>query len=247
MNKSDALPAGWRSVRLDVIDSTNDEALRRIAAGESHGFVVLAERQEQGRGRRNASWQSPVGNLFMSIVVEVPVDATPGQLAYVAGIAAAQACGCPDVRLKWPNDLILRDRKLGGILIEEGSRNRFYAVGLGINIATAPSNVGQPTASLSEAGTAPACEALATALCTDFAEWFARWATDGFAPVRDAWLSVGYGIGKPVVVRSASGSTMEGIFSGIDEDGALMLQRSNGAVLAVPAGTVFFDEAAISC
>ncbi len=248
-----SLPAGWRLVRLDSVDSTNDEALRRVAEGERHGCVIVADRQERGRGRRGADWQSIDGNLFMTIVAESPRNvspgrnASPGQLAYLAGIASARACRTDEIRLKWPNDLIFRNRKLGGILIEEGARARHYAIGIGINLFAAPFAPGISAISLSEAGISVGRDELVSSVCREFAGLFEAWTTHGFEPVRSAWLDLAFGIGKPIRARLADGSELDGVFTGIDADGALVLQRPDRTDLVISAGAVFFDEAADAC
>lgn len=240
------LPEGWRLASFNSLDCTNDEALRLIDAGESHGLVVVADRQLAGRGRRNAVWRSDPGNLYMTIIVEISDEAVAGQLAFVAGLAAADAIDRTVVRkadLKWPNDVMLEGRKLGGILIEGSNRRGFYAVGLGINIVSAPSGMDTPAIALVETGTSTNRDALLAVVCNCFIERWNRWLTSGFPAIRQDWLTRAYGLGQPLLARLADGTTQRGIFIDVDEAGALMVQRDDGTELVLSAGAVFFNEA----
>lgn len=227
------------------LDSTNDEALRRIDAGEGHGLVIVADSQSGGRGRRGAVWRSEPGNLFMTMVVAVPPDKMPGQLAFVTGLAVAEAirlCAAQDVRLKWPNDVMLEGRKLGGILIEAGSRSELYAVGIGVNVLAVPPETETPAAALAEFGDPPPRDTLAVVLCNAFAERLSLWIGMGFPAIRQDWLAIAFGLGQPLRARLADGTEERGLFSAVDEIGALMLQRDDGTDLVLSAGAVFFDE-----
>ena len=245
MPETGALPDGWRLVGFASLDSTNDEALRRIDSGEDPGLVIVADSQRGGRGRRGAVWQSAPGNLYMTMVVAVPTGNMPGQLAFVAGLAAADAirfCAGQDVHLKWPNDVMLEGRKLGGILIEAGSREGLYAVGVGLNVTVSPRETETPATALAEFGDCPPRDRLVAALCTAFAERLHLWLETGFVAIRRDWLAVAFGLGRPLHARLADGTEERGLFSAVDETGALVLQREDGTDLVLSAGAVFFDE-----
>ncbi len=220
-------------IRLDVVDSTNREALRRIAAGAPHGAVIQARQQTDGRGRRGRSWISPPGNLYATLIVRPPGDAPVAQLGFVAALGAGDALRRhAPVRFKWPNDLMLEGRKLGGILVEtaEGAA----AVGIGINIASAPEDTETPATRL-PARVTP--DALLDDIRACFDVWYRRWRDDGFAPLREAWLHHGIGLGEPIRARLAR-ETVEGVFGGLDADGGLLLDR-DGARRVIAAGDVF--------
>ncbi len=220
-------------IMLDVVDSTNREALRRIAAGAPHGTVIQARQQTDGRGRRGRSWISPPGNLYATLIVRPPGDAPVAQLGFVAALGAGDALRRhAPVRFKWPNDLMLEGRKLGGILVEtaEGAA----AVGIGINIASAPKDTETPATHL-PANVTP--DALLDDIRVCFDVWYQRWRDDGFAPLREAWLQHGIGLGEPIRARLAR-ETVEGVFGGLDADGGLLLDR-DGARRVIAAGDVF--------
>jgi BirA family biotin operon repressor/biotin-[acetyl-CoA-carboxylase] ligase len=145
---SPKLPAGYRLLRLETVDSTNAEARRRAEAGEPGPLWVWSTRQSAGRGRNGRSWQSQPGNLFASLLLGLNCTlATASQLALLAGVAAYDAiakllpdAGGSDLLLKWPNDVLIKGDKAAGMLLEsatEKTPNRCKVViGTGINLAT---------------------------------------------------------------------------------------------------------------
>lgn len=130
---------------LDVVTSTNDVALERALAGAPHGFAVLARRQTRGRGRRGHVWESPAGNVYLSVVLRPGVDAgrLPG-IALACGLGSLDGLdrfiGGNESQVKWPNDLVAHGRKLGGMVIECGhlGEEPFAVCGVGVNVASAP-------------------------------------------------------------------------------------------------------------
>jgi BirA family biotin operon repressor/biotin-[acetyl-CoA-carboxylase] ligase len=239
-----ALPAGYRLLRFDGIDSTNSEALRRIAAGAAAGEVIWARSQSAGRGRRGNRWTSPAGNLHATIAAALPADRPAGQLAFVAAMAAGDAIRSvlPEERslaYKWPNDLMLDGAKIGGILIE--GAESLFAVGIGINVARAPAEFAATC--LADAGSTVPVSDLLGRLCHGFERWRGIWAAEGFAPVREAWLRRAYRLNAPVEARFPDGTSAAGVFRDIDRDGALVLQREDGSTRSIATGEVLFAAA----
>ena len=233
------LPDGYRLVSLRRIDSTNAEALRRAAEGAPHGTVVMAGEQTAGRGRRGNSWLPAPGNLYMTVLVRPPVACATAQLSFVAAVALGEALDPEaDFRFKWPNDLLVGGRKIAGILIEadEGAA----AVGIGVNAARTPDGVSDTAADL---GGRDAAATLCGRICGTFDRWYRRWLDDGFAPVRDAWLSRATGLGEIATARSAQG-TFNGRFDRLTADGALVLVDPSGSEREISAGEVFFGRRA---
>lgn len=251
------LPPGWRHVALDAVDSTNAE-LRRLSdaggGGSPHeGLVVSAEVQTAGRGRRGRAWSSPRGNLSCSVLVAVGgPNGDAGQLSFVAGVAlhaalCALAPGQP-LALKWPNDMLLGGRKMGGMLLEgvfpPGARPGEGAViiGTGVNLAEAPDTGAlYPVAALAQDGgpvVTPA--ALLTVYMEALAAGLARWRSEGFGPIRAAWLAAAHGLGGPVTARLADGRELSGVFEALDGDGGMILRTASGDRERVVAGDVFF-------
>ncbi|HEX5380581.1 MAG TPA: biotin--[acetyl-CoA-carboxylase] ligase [Phenylobacterium sp.] len=235
----------------DELDSTNAEARRRAEAGEGGPVWITALRQTAGRGRRGRSWDTAAGNLAATLlfVTDKP-PAEAAQVSFIAALAAAdlaETCLGPGVgRLKWPNDLMIHGRKAAGILVESGSRedgSLWLAVGIGINLAHAPTDVERPAAAFAEFMSAPpAPRAALDILAARFEHWRALWAAQGFAPIARAWTERALGLGAPCEARLPN-QTYRGIAEGLDLDGALRLRLDDGAILRITAGDVFFGEA----
>jgi BirA family transcriptional regulator, biotin operon repressor / biotin---[acetyl-CoA-carboxylase] ligase len=242
---------GWRFVRLSVIDSTNEEARRRASAGDVGRLWILAERQTAGRGRRGRAWISPSGNLHASalLVDPCPPDAA-AQLGFVAGVALARAAkdlGAADVGLKWPNDLMTGGVKCAGILVEGiglGGGRAAYAVGIGVNCAHAPKDLGYATSCLVRAeGKALAAGEVLERLVCRFAETLDAWrAGQAFDHIRAAWLECALGVGQQIAIQNGENKS-EGIFEGIDAVGRLLL-RHNFGLKTVEAADVFLSRRA---
>ena len=183
--------------RLGTVDST-----QVAAAGMPLGSVVVADHQTAGRGRHGRSWEAPSGSgLFVTFVVEPsPV------VVFAAGVAAAEACG-RGVQLKWPNDLILDDRKLGGILAE--IRHEHALVGIGINLSWAP--VG-----------AAKLEADRDALLDRLLPLMRRWTATEPAAIIQRWRELSWTLGQTVRVE-LGGEVIEGVAEDVAGDGALLV------------------------
>ena len=232
---------GVRLAIHDVLDSTNEEARRLALAGERGPLWTMAREQTAGRGRRGRSWVSERGNLFATLLTRAaqPIAA---QLAFAAGLAAAEAVSayCPpaDVTLKWPNDVLLRGGKVAGLLLESLNPDTL-AIGVGINLAHYPAGTEFPATSVAAlTGFAPDAEDAIRRLAGYMAAWYEMWRMNGFAPVRAAWLGRAAGLHRHVRAR-LEGREMEGVFEDLDQDGALLLRDSGGALVRITAGEVF--------
>jgi BirA family biotin operon repressor/biotin-[acetyl-CoA-carboxylase] ligase len=226
---------------VGVTGSTNADLLAAARAGEPEGVWLRADRQTAGRGRAQRFWVSASGNLHASTLVRLrPGDPPAPGLALMAGVAmqealAAHAPGLV-LRLKWPNDLLAGEAKVAGILLER--EGEAVVIGFGINLATHPEGMDRPTADLgSLAGSAPDPDALLLTLAAAVARWLARWRVEGLAPVRQRWLDCAHPVGSALAVSGAHGR-MEGLFDGLERDGALRLRRADRSVEIVRAGDV---------
>jgi BirA family biotin operon repressor/biotin-[acetyl-CoA-carboxylase] ligase len=237
---------------LATIDSTNAEAAR-LAPTLSGPAWVLALEQTAGRGRRARTWASPRGNFHATLVLRPTEPA--GQVAlrsFAAALALRDALvavtGLPDAfRLKWPNDVLLNGGKVAGILLESvgsGAGVQHLCIGIGVNLIAAPD------ATLMEPGALPAVsllgetglrvtpEAFLNTLVPAYAAWEKTFLTQGFAPLRAAWLTNAARLGQEIRARTGT-DTRTGIFETIDATGALILRQPTGPV-AIPAAEVFF-------
>jgi BirA family transcriptional regulator, biotin operon repressor / biotin---[acetyl-CoA-carboxylase] ligase len=242
---------------LEAVGSTNDEARRLAEAGAPDRTVVWAREQTAGRGRRGRSWASPPGNLYCSVLLRPACPLRQAaQLSMVAGAALADALrrlGPPRdlaVTLKWPNDVLLGGAKAAGILLEAGGGGpgggcAWLVVGTGVNVASCPPAdlLPYPATCLAREGfERPTVEGLLAAYLAALDVWLARWLTQGFAPVRAAWLARAHGLGGAVTLRlvAGAGGELRGRFAGLSEDGALQLSQEDGGLRRITAGDVFF-------
>jgi BirA family biotin operon repressor/biotin-[acetyl-CoA-carboxylase] ligase len=202
------------------------------------GDWLVALRQDAGRGRHGRAWETLDGNFFGSTLVQLRDGDPPAPaLALAAGLALIEAVevaapGLP-LSLKWPNDLMLGDAKLAGILLER-SGERIVA-GFGVNLAAAPQIEGRNTASL-EGSIGP--QAFAPLLAASFARLLAAWRSAEPAAFAQAWLARAHPLGTPLRVHSGPGERVAGTFDGIEPDGALRLRVEGGAVELIRAGDV---------
>ena len=244
-----AWPLGYALLELDEIDSTNQEAKRRAAAGVTSPLWIVAARQSEGRGRRGNAWQSLSGNLAATLLIRPERRAAEcAQLSFAAALAVSDMLAgfAPHAHLglKWPNDVLADGRKIAGILLESESKAdgtaAWLAVGIGVNLAAYPDDVELPATSLAVQGILPPTPRDAMLdLAAAFAKWYEVWRTQGFAPVREAWLARASGLGSRVRARLAK-EEIVGVFQGIDESGALLLGLAGGVTRVIAAGEVFF-------
>ncbi len=243
----------YHLLSYDVVDSTNEEAKRLAQGGGAHGAVIWAKRQTAGRGRMGREWVSPEGNLFVTLLLTPEMDlAACSQLSFVAAIAAAETLEAmvqspQDIACKWPNDILLSGKKLGGILLESfvaandlGIEKRWVAVGVGINIDSCPEHVMYPATSLREAGVElVSAKIVLSRFIYNFIHHYDIWQEKGFKPVQKAWLKRAYHKGKPIEVAMGD-EVISGIFDTVDDQGQLCVSRKDGTVATVHAGDVFF-------
>lgn len=142
-----------------------------------------------------------------------------------------------DLRIKWPNDLLLDGAKISGILLERA--DDAVVVGIGVNLAHYPADIDRPATSLAEHGAAPDPADFAETLAEAFARWLGVWRGQGVAPVRARWLERAHPIGTALTARLPDGGAVDGLFGGLDGDGALILRLADGATRVLHAGDVF--------
>ena len=219
---------------LPVIDSTNQYLLDRLSELQS-GDACVAEYQQAGRGRRGRKWFSPFGsNLYISMYwrLEQGHAAAIG-LSLVIGIVIAevlQSLGADKVRVKWPNDLYLQDRKLSGILVELTGKTGDAAQivsGAGINLMmrrVESDVVNQGWISLQEAGISIDRNTLAACLIKELRAGFKLFENEGLAPYLTRWEKLDNFINRPVKLIIGD-KEIFGISRGIDAQGALLLEQ----------------------
>jgi len=257
MLRAKALGGLWTAV--DVVESTgstNVDLLARADAdpGVPEGQVLVAEEQTAGRGRLGRTWTSmPGASLTFSVLLRpasVPAERR-GWLPLLAGVAVVSAVravthGSVEAVLKWPNDVLVGDRKLVGILAEQSPDGTAVVMGIGVNVATPAdalpvSPTGLPATSLLLEGAAVDREALLLAILSQFGHWYTAFRADP-DPARtgllDAYRPLCVTLGQQVRVELPVGRFMTGTAKDIDMDGRLLVTEASGAPLAVSAGDV---------
>jgi BirA family biotin operon repressor/biotin-[acetyl-CoA-carboxylase] ligase len=243
----------YRSLILDSVGSTNREAFALADAGESGPLWIMARRQTAGRGRAERQWVSASGNFHASLLLQLP---SPGgalpQLSMVAGVATIDAIrqatggGPAGLRLKWPNDVLIGPAKCAGILIQSlsGADRATVVIGVGIDLAWHPTDLGRPATDLAEHGCQVSPEAVLGSLSEAMHNWLARWdGGRGFAGVRQAWLRRAGPVGESVTVDTGR-ERIEGTFADLDAEGALVISDRHGQRRTVTIGDVTLDAAA---
>jgi len=233
----------------DTLNSTNELAFKLASEGAFHGEVVVADEQTAGRGRRGRAWVSPGAvNLYFSVVLrpDLPPHRAP-ELTLVAAVAGAEALreAGADVRIKWPNDLYVGERKIAGILTElsaEPDRIHFAVLGMGINLNGArsdyPDEMAATLTTLAEARGRPISRAaFAAALWARLERWLEVHADRGFGTIRAAWREMSSTLGQQVLVQTGQ-RELQGVAEDIDDSGALILRMPDGATERIVAGDV---------
>lgn len=224
----------WPVSVLASLDSTNAEVVRRLEGGQSAPFVVLAERQTAGRGRRGRAWASPFAeNLYCSLALRVDGGMRQVEaLSLTVGLAVArtlQVCGLNAAGLKWPNDVLVDGRKIAGILLElsgDPADVCHVVIGIGINANMALDSsaaIDQPWTSMRQClGGMIDRNLLAGELLRQLAEHLSRHWRQGFAGLREEWEALHLWRGCSVALLAGDHATL-GVVLGVDERGAIRL------------------------
>lgn len=244
-----------RIVYLEETVSTNLDAMRLALAGEALPLWVSAGRQTAGRGRAGRRWASLPGNLQASLAfASQAAPARIGQVALVAGISAIDAVHATSslaqnlrVRLKWPNDILIGTAKAGGILVESTAAafeppGIIAVAGFGINIASAPDNLGRAATALGDHGVTASPVEILDALADQMSRWLGTWDDGrGFEHIRAAWMDRAGPIGEPITFHAGSG-LVSGTYQGLSAAGGL-LAETHGERVEVTYGDIVLGAA----
>jgi len=234
-------------------DSTNSIAFK-LAEEYREGLVILSDSQEKGRGRLGRPWISPPGvNIYMSIVLK-PV-AKPGDVTLIT-LMTAVACAIAlrkitrlDIRIKWPNDLMVSDKKLGGILTElkvyqEKIVVAVVGIGINVNVDTKvfPEEVRQIATSVrNETGQGYSREDIVAEVLCQMHRWYSAFKRMDRETILSGWRSLTSTLGREVVV-TAGQETCKGFAEAIDEEGRLLLRLPSGEVKKISSGDIGIPE-----
>lgn len=237
----------WVIETHERVPSTQDMIRELAEAGAEEGQVVQASQQIAGRGRHGRVWESEDGNLFFSLLLRPNCQAKDiGPLALIAGLSLAETLmGYLDheqaeIVLKWPNDVLLNDKKCAGILLETellaSGRVSAAILGLGVNIKSAPEDIGAAVEEFSSR--ALSAEMVRDSFLQIFGAHYTHWQEKGFDDLRERWLAYAHSKDTPINVKI--GEQLEsGSFHDIDAQGNLRMVTDQGQMKSITAGEVY--------
>lgn len=239
-------------IYLPKMESTNARARELAAQGAPEGTLVVADSQTLGRGRLGRTWFSPQGTgIYASLILRPPLPPDKGpRITFVTAVAAAEAfvSTAPlNIRIKWPNDILIHDRKVAGILTEMGSdpdRIHYMVVGIGINVhqKTFPKELKKTATSLfMETKKRTSRVALLQTFLDRMEHWYGVLKREGFEPVLQRWKELADMEGRMIRVRMPD-KEMAGQVEGIDSEGVLLLKDEAGQIQRILSGDVLFAQ-----
>jgi len=243
------MPIKWQINQFQQTDSTQDLAHDAAKDGADEGAVFQALKQNAGRGRHGNQWSAPLGNLYLSFVLrpDYGLDKA-GQVSFVVACALARALELymntakHELKLKWPNDVLVDGLKISGILLESNIENNkldSLIVGIGVNIFNKP----DLAICLNDIASDPVyVNIVRDQILHEFNVFYTLWRKDGFAPIREFWQDYAYGMGADMTARLPN-EKFKGAFGGINDEGALILIEANGDERIINAAEVHFSVA----
>jgi BirA family biotin operon repressor/biotin-[acetyl-CoA-carboxylase] ligase len=219
------------------VSSTNDEALDLIDKGISSETIIIADKQIKGRGRTGKSWVSPEGNFYASLIINQETDVSKlTEFTFIAALAVGSTLlsfiNDLNLQYKWPNDILMDNKKISGILLERKSNSHWLIIGIGININHAPlpeaTCISEPMSNID----------LLKELIINFNKLRKQWLLSGFDAIREMWLQRAFKLNKQISIKLAD-KLYEGAFTDIDKSGRLVLQQKDGSLIYFDAGELF--------
>ncbi|MBE0645232.1 MAG: biotin--[acetyl-CoA-carboxylase] ligase [Bacteroidetes bacterium] len=242
---------GNRRILLSVVDSTNRYARDLLGELPEEGTLVTAESQTAGRGRMDRQWMSATAqNVLASLILYPEREAEEwGGLPLLSGLAvcrAVRSLATIDAHLKWPNDVLVDNRKLCGILVESGrlGSRPWVIVGIGINVNQVRfegSYRATPTSMALEAGRPFDTDEVLAAMCGELDRLYADWREEGNPPIIAAWKQASRMLGQGVVVDE-NGVPREGRAVDVANDGSLVVEFPDGSTERIFAGDVTLQK-----
>lgn len=226
----------WTVECLDKTDSTQAVLKRQAMNGAAEGVVVQAWEQEGGKGRHGRIWTSPPGNLYMSFLLRPQCNAAGiGQLSVLISVAAYDAVSAfaDNLSLKWPNDLLIQNKKCAGILLEteiDEQNIAWLAVGIGVNVNSAPED------GVCVQGTE--VDTLRDKILDSVSLHYDAWKEDKYKGIEQKWLDAAHP--KDTKMEIKLGKRLEqGYFHGLDENGNMLLRDDDNNLRTISAGDVY--------
>ena len=230
----------WHILKFDELASTQDTAKEQAKAGAASGTVIVTKSQTAGRGRNGNVWDALTGNLLISILLRPNIEmAQAGQYSFMSAVALNRTLNeyleePHSILNKWPNDVLVDGKKIVGILLE--LEDDALIIGIGVNIASAPADkICLHQVSRERVKAADFLNVFLANIHTVLEEY----ERDGFDGIREEWLDHAANLHQPITARLPQGS-FDGVFEGLDTDGALRLRLANGEIKVIHSGEIFF-------
>jgi BirA family transcriptional regulator, biotin operon repressor / biotin---[acetyl-CoA-carboxylase] ligase len=242
------LTTGVQLIEYVMVGSTNAEALALTRAGKRGPLWVTAKSQSAGRGRRGRAWVSEPGNLYASLLLSDPSPPDrAAELSFVASLAVLDATArlapslSDQLALKWPNDVLIANKKFAGVLIE--AEDTSVVIGIGVNCVSHPGEARIPATDLSAMGASVTAESMFEALSSTMMQRLAQWNRGaGFGEIRANWVARAAGLGGAIRVALENGE-QSGLFETVDSRGRLVMRLGDGRQQTITAGDVLLVSA----
>ncbi|MBR5599521.1 MAG: biotin--[Alphaproteobacteria bacterium] len=219
---------GYNLYDLEEITSTNDvlKSLKNL----NQKTVIMAKTQTKGRGRRENIWSSPIGNLYFSYNENIKLNDL-SKIVYIVGLSLAKTIKglskTYDVKIKWPNDVMINNKKVSGILIEN-IKDDVWCIGIGVNIVSSPTlkNASYQATSLKESGIILDRKEFLSYYLKNYQITYKEYQEKGFNMIKNQWLELALNLNKKIIVKTEK-ETKEGIFTNIDDNGYMIITQNN--------------------
>ena len=236
--------------QFDEVESTNDLAFslvenKQIFANQ----IIVANKQNKGRGRLNRNWESPKGNLYFSLVLQpkIAIEKT-SQISLVAICALQIAVAkifqqqniVAKIQNKWPNDLLIDQNKVAGILLESKISNKncdFAILGIGVNINSNPTQTLFPSTNIKNFSCEISASKMLEFFLEEFENLYENWLIFGFKNIRNLWHKNAYNLNSKININLGN-SKIEGLFQEIDEEGNIVIKNHNNETKKISFGDV---------
>ena len=236
--------------QFDEVESTNDLAFslaenKQIFANQ----IIVSNKQNKGRGRLNRNWESPIGNLYFSLTLQpkIAIEKT-SQISFVAVCALQIAVEkifqqqniVVKIQNKWPNDLLIDQKKVAGILLESKISNKicdFVILGIGVNINSNPTQTLFPSTNIKKFFCEISASKMLEFFLEEFEDLYENWLNFGFKNIRNLWHKNAYNLNSQIRINLGN-SYAEGIFQEIDEEGNLVIKNHNNETKKISFGDV---------
>lgn len=233
---------------FDTVPSTQNVIREKLESGSAieEGYVAVANVQTKGRGRHGRNWQSGEGNLYCSVLLK-PENAAPekiGLVALAAGLAILHTLkpfiSNKNIRIKWPNDVLVEGKKISGILIESTSGEKpTFIVGIGINIKSSPIEGSICLDEISKQNETR--ETVLNDILEKLSEFYRQWKNGEYESLIEAYKSYSFDKGQEISVKLPD-RTHKGRYSDIDLNGNLILEKEDGSLVSITSGDVYLCD-----